>query len=103
MELVWVAPTLILPVCVILWRHGLDGRARTLVQGLLVVFGATLTSGGYLALKLRFDREPGGVEKFWVALPLFTSMVVTGRCVVGRVARLVVRSRRQPRPDSEAA
>ncbi len=103
MELFWIAPSLLLPVCAICWRHGIDGHSRTLIQGLLVVFGATLTTGGYLAIKLKFDREPDTVEKFWVALPLFTSMIVTGRCIFGRLARLLVRSRRSARPIPENA
>ncbi len=102
MELVLIAPALLLPGCVICCRHGIDGHSRTLIQGLLVVFGATLTSGGYLAIELKFDREPDAIEKFWVALPLFTSMIVTGRCIFGRLARLLVRSRRRARPTSES-
>lgn len=97
MEILLVAPTLLFPVCVICWRHDLGGHSRTLIQGFLVVFGATLTTGGYLALKLTFGREPDTVEKFWVALPLFTSMLVTGRCIFSRLVRLAIRSRRPAR------
>jgi hypothetical protein len=61
MELVWIPPALLLPVCVICWPPDIDGHSRSLIQALLVVFGATLTTAGYLAIKLKFDREPDTV------------------------------------------
>ena len=101
MELVWTAPALLLPVCVICRRHGIDGQSRTLIQGLMVLYAASVTSGAYLILKARLEREPDSLEKFWIALPLFASFSVAGRCIFGRLARLVVRSRRRPQQPKE--
>jgi hypothetical protein len=100
-EVVWVAPVLMIPITVIAWKHGINGDARSLIQGLLVVFAAMLASGAYLALKLRLDREPDFFEKFWIALPLLASSVVTGRCIFGRLVRVIARTRRRPQPQNE--
>lgn len=94
MEIVWVSPGLLLLAGAILWRNGITGDSRTIAQGLLVVYAAILVSGSYLSLKLRLEREPDFFEKFWISLPLLASFVVTGRCVFGRIIRLLFRSRR---------
>lgn len=101
MELVWIAPALMVPISVVAWKHGIKGDSRSLIQGLLVVFAATVSSGAYLALKLKLDREPDFFEKFWIALPLLASFVVTGRCIFGRLAQLIIRNRRRHRPQNE--
>lgn len=103
MELVWIAPTLLVPITAIAWKHGIKGDSRSLIQGLLVVFAATISAGAYLALKLRLDREPDFFEKFWIALPLLASFVVTGRCIFGRLVQLIARTRRRPQPKNEGS
>lgn len=97
MEIVWIAPALLVPITAIAWKHGIRGDSRSLIQGLLVVYAATISSGAYLALKLRLDREPDFFEKFWISLPLLASFIVTGRCIFGRLASLIVQSRRRAR------
>lgn len=93
--IIYIAPVVMLPICVIAWKHGLTGNARTLMQGLLVVFAAMTVSGQYLSLKVNLHREPDFFEKFWLSLPLWASFVVTGRCVFGRLFQLIVTRTRQ--------
>lgn len=97
-ELAWVAVALVIPVTAIAWKHGVTGQSRSLIQGLMVVFGAVVTSGAYLALKDSASREPDTVEKLWLAFPLLASLTVTGRCIFGRIARFFFRTRRRPQP-----
>jgi hypothetical protein len=84
-----------LPICLVVWKHGIRGDARPLIQGLLVVFAALVASGGYAQVKTSLAREPDLFEKFWISLPLLASFVVTGRYVFGRLVQLIARSRRR--------
>ena len=101
MEIIWVAPAVLIPITVIAWKHGIGGQSRSLIQGLLIVFAAMLTSGSYLALKTELHREPDFFEKFWISIPLLASFVVSGRCVFGRLGKLIFRSRRRNRPPQD--
>ena len=91
------AGSIALAICVIAYRHGIRGDARSLIQGLLVVFAALVTADSYLQIKSALGREPDFFDKFWISLPLLASFVVTGRCIFGRLAQLIVRSRRARR------
>jgi len=86
-----------LAICVVVYRHGIRGDARSLIQGLLVVLAAIVTSDLHLQIKSSLGREPDFFDKFWISLPLLASFVVTGRCIFGRIVQLIVRSRRSRR------
>lgn len=92
--MILVASVLILAVIVIAWKHGIRGGSRSLIQGLLVLFAATVASGTYFTWKARIECEPSFTEKFWMVLPLLASLVVTERCIFARLIRLVVRRER---------
>ena len=99
--IVCVAPTVLIPIIVIAWKYGITGQSRSLIQGLIIVFAAMLASGTYLALKIELSREPDFFEKFWISIPLLASFVVSGRCIFGRLGRLIVQSRQRRRPPQK--
>jgi hypothetical protein len=92
-----VATAVALVICVIAWKHGIRGDSRSLIQGLIVVLAALITSDAYLQLKTSMGREPDFFDKFWISLPLLASFVVSGRCIFGRLAQLIVKTRRRKR------
>ena len=91
------ATAIALLICVIVYKHGIRGDARSLIQGLIVVFAALVTADAYLQIKSALGREPDFFDKFWISLPLLASFIVTGRCIFGRLAQLVIQSRRARR------
>lgn len=88
MEIAWIGAALIVPICFVIWKQQLSNDMRSLIHGLLVVFGATISTGAYVSLKTKLDNDLGIYDKFWISLPLLTSVAATGRCMLGRFVTL---------------
>ena len=66
----------------------------SLMQSVLVFIGATVSSLLYVTLRINGVTEIDNIDKFWCSLPLFASLTTTNRCIVGRVIRFIIRSKR---------
>jgi len=58
MEVVWAAQCLIVPISLLIWKHGITGDARSVLQGLVVLYASVVVSGLYFALKARTGHDP---------------------------------------------
>jgi hypothetical protein len=62
-----------------------DDRLATL-QKVSVLAGASVTASLYCLLRSQ-GIDPSAQDKFWCAIPFFSSMIVTDRCVIAKVVR----------------
>jgi hypothetical protein len=72
----------------------MKANAQSLLQASLVFFGATVSSVLYVTLRVTGNIEIDNIDKFWCALPIFASLTVTNRCIVGRLIRIFLRRRK---------
>jgi len=72
----------------------MKANAQSLLQASLVFFGAVVSSLLYVALRTSGNIEIDNVDKFWCSLPIFASLTVTNRCIVGRMIRLILRRKK---------
>lgn len=63
---------------------------RSSIQMFSVLIGAIFSSAFYVFLRINVGHLDS-FDKFWCALPLFASMIVTNRCIIGRLVRFMVR------------
>lgn len=76
-------------------KTGLNPSSKSLVQGLIVTAMIVVVTYGYIHLSEINQSDLTFVDKFWISLPFFASFVVSGRCIVGRLFRLIVRKKRK--------
>lgn len=59
------------------------------LQRLAVLIGAICTALFYVLLRCTI-KELTFLDKFWCALPIFSSLIVTDRCIIKRFINLIV-------------
>ncbi len=67
-----------------------DGLAT--LQKVSVIVGGGLTASLYCVLRSQ-GIDPSVQDKFWCAIPFFSSMIVTDRCVIAKTIRHIKRMR----------
>jgi hypothetical protein len=77
----------------LIWKRGISGKAGTIFQGLIVMIAASITAGLYVELRA-ISPEITFIDKFWISVPLLASFIVSGRCVFGRLIRIMIAGRR---------
>ncbi|MDA9734417.1 hypothetical protein N9V16_02795 [SAR116 cluster bacterium] len=76
-------------ISIIIVKYGISNSSKSLIQGLIVGFCATLTAILYLLLRLE-NTEVTFIDKFWITIPFFASLFVSGRCIFGRIIRMSI-------------
>ena len=80
---------------IVVVREGLNPSTKSLLQGLTVTAMTVLVTFGYIHLSEDRQEPLTFIDKFWISLPFLASFVVSGRCIVGRLFRLVIRKKRR--------
>ena len=76
-------------ISIIIFKYGISSNSKSLIQGLIVGFCATITAMMYMYLRLE-NGEITFIDKFWISIPFLASFFVSGRCVFGRLIRMLV-------------
>jgi len=69
-----------------------DLKTRTEIQKFSVLIGAIVTSVLYVVLRITID-DLTFIDKFWCAVPIFSSLITTDRCIIKRVLNLITKNK----------
>ena len=90
---------LILPLSILIWKQNIHKNEHSLAHGFLVFIASVVVSSQYLEFRRSIDFEPDFFDKFWISLPILASLVITDRCIFGRIVRFVIFRKMTTRPD----
>ena len=65
-----------------------DLKSKNDIQKFSVLIGAIATSIMYIALRTTI-KELTFIDKFWCSVPIFSSLIITDRCIIKRFFNLV--------------
>jgi len=65
------------------------GQNESQLQRMAVLIGAIFTSLFYVILRCS-DIEPTFIDKFWCSIPIFSSLIITDRCIIKRLINLII-------------
>lgn len=76
-------------ISLIIFKFGITSSAKSLIQGLIVAFSATVTATLYLFLRIE-NADVTFLDKFWISIPFLASLFVSGRCIFGRLIKMYI-------------
>ena len=69
-----------------------DLKSRTETQKFSVLIGTIVSSILYVTLRITLG-ELTFVDKFWCAIPIFSSLITTDRCIIKRILNLITKNK----------
>jgi hypothetical protein len=65
-------------------------KQETIIQKFSVMVGAAITATFFVLLRIN-THEVSNIDKFWISLPIATSIAVTDRCIFRRIISLLIK------------